>query len=65
MSCGVGEVTSLDTSLSFGPGKGAKDPAEDEESPELSEEQLIREPGPSEQMKRCKIREGSYDEVVT
>jgi hypothetical protein len=44
MSCGVGEVTSPEASFSAGPNNGTKDLADDEESPELSEERLIREP---------------------
>jgi hypothetical protein len=43
MSCGKGEVTSPEDSLSAGPDKGAMEPADDEESPELSKERLIQE----------------------
>jgi hypothetical protein len=43
MSYGLGKVTSPEASLSACPDKGAMEPADDKESPELSKERLIWE----------------------
>jgi hypothetical protein len=56
MSYGVGEVTSSEASLSVGPDRGAMELTDNEESSELSEERLIREPKSMPASKKRQIK---------